>query len=116
MLLTSEPVTPVDFTRETGWELQPQGACRGAVCVPLPAGSWSPAAVDVGAVASALAMPVVTDAGRAIAAVGPSTLSGRALATVEAPDVTLPLVLSDGVWRLAAQRGRRTVVVAWAPW
>jgi hypothetical protein len=116
MLLTSDTVSPEEFATGTGWELKPQGACRGEVCVPLPADSWSAGGVTVAAVAERLAMPVVRDTDRGLSAIGPSALSGRALATVEAADVELPLALSDGVWRLASQRGRRTVVVAWAPW
>ena len=35
MLLRTPEVTVADFESGTGWELKPEGACRGDVCVPL---------------------------------------------------------------------------------
>ncbi len=98
------------FATATGWRIEPEGACRGDVCVPLPD------AADVTAVAERLGMPVVHDERHGLWALGPATVGGRAPATADAPDLELPLVQRDGMWRLAEQRGRRTVIVAWAPW
>ncbi len=114
MIYGSDTVDRATFERGTGWELKPEGACRGDVCVPLPEGVDGDR-VAVAAVADRLGMPVVVhDEG--LRALGPATVGGRALADVAAPALELPLVRSDDVWRLADQRGRRTVMVAWAPW
>lgn len=99
-----------DVMARAGWELKPEGACRGDMCVPL----GSAATLDE--VAERLGMASVTDDASGRTALGPASVGGRALSSVQAPDLELPLVLGDGVWRLADQRGRRTVIVAWAPW
>ena len=112
MLLRDEDraADPAPVMGRAGWELKPEGACRGEVCVPLGG------AVTLDEIAERLGMAMVTDDASGRTALGPASVGGRALATVEAPDLELPLVLGDGVWRLADQRGRRTVIVAWAPW
>lgn len=115
MLFEGTTVDRATFAGGTGWELKPEGACRGEVCVPLPGGVDGDT-VEVAAVAQRLGMPIVGDEASGLSALGPATVSGRALATTAAPDLELPLVLSDDTWRLADQRGRRTVIVAWAPW
>ncbi len=112
MLLQEQDRTaePADVLARAGWELKPEGACRGEVCVPLGG------AATLDEVAAILGMATVVDDASGRTALGPASIGGRALTTVEAPDLELPLVQSDGVWRLASQRGRRTVMVAWAPW
>ena len=99
-----------DALRGEGWALKPEGACRGEICVPLSAPQ------DLDTTASELGMAVVRDEAHGLTALGPASLGGRALPTAAAPDLELPLAVGDGVWRLADQRGRRTVIVAWAPW
>ncbi len=110
MLLSDQTVEPGEVFAAAGWEIKPEGACRGPVCVPLGE------ATTVQAIAQRLGMPLVTSDSHDLAALGPATVSGRALTSAVAPDLELPLVVGDGVWRLADQRGRRTVMVAWAPW
>lgn len=110
MIVDDLELDPDAFAAGTGWTLAPEGACRGDVCVPLDG------ADDLVTIAARLGMPIVSDRGSGLHAVGPASFGGRALSSVEAPDLELPLVLGDGVWRLADQRGRRTVIVAWAPW
>jgi hypothetical protein len=113
-VIANSPELPVkDFERGTGWLLKPEGACRGAVCVPLPLQSGR--TVDVGVVAGRLGMGVVHDEGHGLWALGPSTVSGRALESAEAPDFTLPDF--DGrPFRFGSLRGRKVVLVAWASW
>jgi hypothetical protein len=108
---------PLDeFERATGWSVKPQGACRGEVCVPLPEGArLDGARVDVTTVAGALGMPLVADGGNGLWALGPETLSGRALTTAVAPELELP-DLDGNPFRLSSLRGRKVLLVAWASW
>jgi hypothetical protein len=114
MLITSNRVTVAGFEAGTGWELKPEGACRGDVCVPL--GDAGPAGgiVDVRAIASRLGMPLVEHA-PGLAALGPASLSGRALVTAEAPELTLD-DFDGNPFSLSSLRGQKVVLVAWAPY
>lgn len=115
MLLDRLRVPLPEFEAASGWSLKPQGACRGDVCVPLPAEAVQDGEVDVEAVAARLGMPVVHDAQAGLWALGPETLSGHALPSAEAPELVLPTV--DGTeFRLSSLRGRKVVLVAWAPY
>lgn len=115
-MITSEPaVTPEEFERGTGWTLKPEGACRGEICVPLPAGARTEdGLVDVAAVAERLRMPVVRDG--EFVSLGPAVLEhGRVLDTAAAPELVLPTV--DGEeFRLSSLRGQKVLIVAWAPY
>ncbi len=116
VLLDSLEADPVAFAERTGWEIKPEGACRADVCVPLPAGAVTAAgALDVRAVADRLGMPVVHDPEHRLWALGPATVSGRALASAVAPELVLPDV--DGnEFRLSSLRGQKVVLAAWASW
>jgi hypothetical protein len=111
MILQTTTVTidPIEFERRTGWAIKPQGACKGDACVPLPS-------LDVDSVAARLGMPIVTDAGTGLRALGPETgVSGRALSTAVAPDLVLP-DLDGSPCRIADLRPQKVVVVSWASW
>ena len=36
MLLDRLDADPIAFAEANGWEIKPEGACKGEVCVPLP--------------------------------------------------------------------------------
>lgn len=113
MIVDSLQVRQVEFERGTGWDLKPEGACRGEVCVPLSAGAVTNGMVDVTAVAPRLGMPVVDDPEHGLWAIGPATLGGRALSTAVAADPEL--ITRDGApFRLSSLRGRKVVLVAWS--
>jgi hypothetical protein len=125
MIISTAPITREAFESGTGWALKPEGACRGDVCVPLPAGAVTsvaadpgaggPALVDVGIVAARLGMPIVADDETGIRAVGPASFGGRALATAAAPDLVLP-DLDGNPFRLSSLLGQKVVLVSWAPY
>jgi hypothetical protein len=99
-----------------GWAVKPEGACRGDVCVPLPAEArldGDRLRIDV--VAERLGAPVVHDDERGVWSVGPATVGGRAIATAEAPELELP-DLDGNVFRLSSLRGKKVLLVAWASW
>lgn len=111
MLTRSLQVPAADFFRETGWQIKPEGACKGSVCVPLdaPAGDT----VDLSELAPKLGMAVVEHDGRY--AVGPESLSSRALVTAEAANIRLPDV-NGNPFELSSLRGQKIIVYAWAPY
>jgi hypothetical protein len=109
MILDQLDIDTTTFERGTGWEIKPQGACKGEVCVPLPGG------FDLAGTAARLGMAVVHDEAHGLWAVGPETLGGHALVTAEAPDLVLDDI--DGnEFHLSSLRGQKVVLVAWAPY
>lgn len=113
MILASLQTTPEEFAAATGWELKPEGACKGDVCVPLaaPAG---PGAFDIRPVAERLGMALVEDEPSGAWAVGPAAL-GRALVEARAPELVLP-DLDGNPFALSSLRGRKVFLLAWASW
>lgn len=99
-----------EFQEATGWEIKPEGACKAEVCVPLPDGGF-----DLLAAADRLGMEVVPEPDLDLWAVGPATLDGRALPTVDASDFCLPDLDGDE-FRITSLRGQKVLIVAWAPY
>lgn len=115
MITTQERVPVGEFERGTGWEIKPEGACRGELCVPLADGVVADGAVDVLAAAEQLRMPVVHDATHGVIALGPAVLTGRQLETAVAPEIVLP-DLEGREFALSSLRGQKVLLVAWAPY
>lgn len=111
MLLDSLEVTPEQFAAGTGWEIKPEGACKGDVCVPLA----STGSFDVLGAAERLRMAVVHDEEAGLFALGPETLGGRVLLSAEAPDLVLH-DLEGHPFHLSSLRGQKVVIVSWAPY
>jgi hypothetical protein len=110
MILHTLHVTADAFTAETGWEIKPQGACKGDVCVPL-----GGAPFDVRSAAERLGMAVVEDTDLGVWALGPESVSGRALTSAEAPELVLP-DLDGNPFQLSSLRGQKVALVSWAPY
>ncbi len=111
-------IAPEALSAALGWSLEPEGLCRGDVCIPvrdqhaLRKGD----ALDLQAVAGALHRPYVANPDAAIAALGAPV--AERLAAVEsglAPDFELP-DLNGTLHRLGDLRGRKVLLVAWASW
>ena len=98
------------FTAATGWEIKPEGACKTDMCVPLGRGAF-----DVASAAERLGIAVIHDADVGLWALGPESLTGRALATARAPELVLP-DLAGKEFHLSSLRGQKVVLVAWAPY
>ena len=113
MILEQLDVGALDFERGTGWEIKPEGACKGDVCVPLPgavAGRF-----DVAGTAARLGMALVHDEEHGLWALGPESVGAHALVTAQAPDLVLDDI--DGnEFRLSSLCGQKVVLVAWAPY
>jgi len=116
MILTELRTDREAFRRRTGWEFKPEGACKGPICVPMDqAAVDADGVVDVRRVADRLGMPLVHEEAADLWALGPDSVSGRVLTSVEAPELELPTF--DGrMFRLRSLLGRKVVVVSWASW
>jgi hypothetical protein len=110
VLLDRLTTTPEAFARATGWDIKPEGACKGEVCVPLPGSDF-----DVTSTAERLGMAIVHDPELGLWAIGPETLGGRALATADAPNLVLP-DLDGHDFELRSLRGQKVAIVSWAPY
>lgn len=110
MILDSLDVTAADFQAGTGWEIKPEGACKGEVCVPLGGGDF-----DLTNAASRLGMALVADEPRGRWALGPESVGDRALTTAEAPELILN-DLDGNEFRLSSLRGQKVLIVSWAPY
>jgi hypothetical protein len=109
VLLDRLDISADDFSAGTGWEIKPEGACKGEVCVPLPHG------FDLTDAARRLGMELVHDADHGIWALGPESLTGRTLVSAQAPELKLNDI--DGnEFLLSSLRGKKVVIVAWAPY
>lgn len=111
MILSALRTDRATFQRETGWDIKPQGACRGEVCVPL--GEMGEE-VDVASVAERLGMPLVHEQKHGIWAVGPET-AGRVLPSADFPDLVLPTWQGDD-FDFRSLRGQKIFLLAWASW
>ena len=111
MILDHLDISPADFRAGTGWEIKPEGACKGEICVPLD----EPDGFDLTATAARLRMAVVHDTDAGLWAIGPESLGDRALVTADAPELELP-DFNGEEFRLSSLRGQKVALVAWAPY
>ena len=114
----ANPTIPAEALEETfGWDLQPEGLCRGVVCVPVDQSALVRGdGLDLRVLAGALQRPLVTDEKHAVASLGASHHDrGDALNSLEAPDFTLP-DLDGNPHSLSDQRGKKVLLVAYASW
>jgi hypothetical protein len=113
MLLNSLTIDRAAFEAGTGWQLKPEGACKGDVCIPLnPVPTNS---VDVATVAEQMGLPLVEEKAHKLWALGPESIGGRALTTAEAPDLCLP-DLDGNEFHLSSLKGKKVLVYFWAPY
>lgn len=115
-------VTPDALHEATGWELKPEGFCRGDVCVPRHVvddalvDDLVDDLVDVVAFGTALRRPVAFEpaAGIAVLAESPDDIA-TAIAEGVAPAFTLPDLDGKPV-SLADFAGRKKLLLAWSSW
>jgi len=111
-------LAPEDLKRALDWELKPEGLCRGSTCILIPeAGSVvTEAGVDLLEFARLMDRPLALDAEERAAYLGTSAGDREeALATLQAPDFTLPDVEGE-LHSLSDYRGRKILLVAYASW
>ncbi len=111
-----------ELRASTGWEITPQGACRGDDRVSIPAGREaeflrdSGRRVNLGALARLAGQPVAHDVGYRVWYFGePASARRKALQALQAPDFRLP-DLDGRMHALSDYRGRKVFLVSWASW
>jgi hypothetical protein len=109
MILDTLTIDADAFHAGTGWQIKPEGACKGDVCVPLRSG------FELASTAALLGMALVPDESHGVWALGPESLGGRALVTAEAPELVLA-DLDGNDFALSSLRGQKVALVAWAPY
>ena len=104
----------------TGWELKPEGLCRGDVCVPLPpearAALVGNGEIDAAGLWRRLRKPVVASERADVWVLGEAADErAAALEGLEAPDFALPDI--DGrTHRLSDYRGQKVMLTTWSSW
>jgi AhpC/TSA family len=120
-------ISTFDLTRATRFEVKPQGVCRDELCFPLPKARQQEflrgkpvkgkgtAWFNLTAFAALVQQPVARDAATATWYFGLRSDQRQTLASLRAPDFTLPDM--DGkTHSLAAFRGKKILLVTWASW
>ena len=111
-------LSPAALPNAIGWDLKPEGLCRGEVCVPVRDRDrlFAGAALDLASVADALGRPIVIDDDTRVAAMAlPSEERRRALQDHVAPPFTLP-DLEGELHSLEEWRGRKKLLIAFSSW
>jgi hypothetical protein len=105
-----------DLPRINGFEIKPQGVCRGDVCVPVPAAMTRGRFFNLTAFSRKIGQAVVADAGARIWSFGEiPAFQGGLLSSRRAPDFSVPDRRGRPV-HLSDFRGKKVLVVTWASW
>ena len=109
-----------DFKRVAGWELKPEGFCKGEQCYPVPPARKSEfenkGSYNLAALADLIGQPVVHDDANRVWCLGEASENRkRALTSLNAPDFSLP-DLDGKMHSLSEHRGKKVLLVSWASW
>ncbi len=117
MIINALTISRDELRNRTGWDIKPQGACKGEVCIPLPSQVTTPAGlVDITKLSEKLQMPIIQDKETGVWCVGPEAgTSGTALTTALAPDFELP-DWQGRPFHLHDLRGKKVLLLTWASW
>jgi hypothetical protein len=111
-------LSPAGLRDALGLELKSEGLCKGSRCVPVRDRSAlaNENGVDLAACAAVLDRPLALDIEAGAAYLGVSAAErGARLASLEAPDFTLP-DLDGKLHSLSDYRGRKVLLIAHASW
>ena len=102
----------------TGWSLKSEGLCREQVCVPVRNvdSLIKDNQVDLAEFARLLSQNLVIDAQRKVVALGEQAqIRSTEMATLEAPDFTLPDIHGQQV-SFSDYNRRKRLLLAWSSW
>ena len=111
-------LAPGDLKDGIGWELKPEGLCRGEVCVRVsdPSSLVVDGEVDLRGLADLLDRPLALDVAERAAAIGtPRAARAAQMESLEAPDFSLP-DLDGNLHSLSQHRGKKVLLIAHASW
>jgi hypothetical protein len=116
-------ITTADLTRATRFEVKPQGVCRDELCFPLPKARQSEFLrnqsgkpwFNLTSFAALVNQPVAHDPPTATWYFGLRSDQRQTLASLRAPDFTLPDV-NGKLHSLSDFRGKKILLVTWASW
>lgn len=115
MLISSPIIDAEELRARSGWELKPEGLCKGDRCVIVPPDARRPdGSLDAIVLSERLGMALVHDETHGLWALGPES-GGRALTDVRAPELTLP-DLDGKPFPTSGLRGQKVLLLAWASW
>lgn len=114
MLSETLNVSREAFEAGTGWELKPEGACRGEICIPLTEPPTD-GTVDLASMATQMGMPLVSDEKHGVWSLGPYSGGTKTLLSAKAPELTLP-DLDGNSFSLSSLRGKKVLMIAWSPY
>ncbi len=114
-----------DLSRASGWQLKPEGACRGDTCVPIPVArrqrfvrgeSGADPRFNLAELARLQEMPALYDEPtQTWCVVDGANTRARRMVSLQAPNFTLP-DLAGTMHSLTDYRGQKIFMVAWASW
>ncbi len=110
----------VEAEEASGWQMKPEGFCRGDVCVPIPAGRDAEYVrgdeVNVSAFWKLLDKPAIASEQHDVWFLGEGANERNdALLSLEAPDFTLP-DFTGKLHSLSDFRRKRVLLITWASW
>ena len=113
-------LTADDFKRVSGFELKPEGFCKGEQCYPVPpahkAEFENNGRYNLAALAELIGQPMVSDDVHNVWCFGEASENRkRALTSLDAPDFSLP-DLDGKMHSLSEHRGKKILLVSWASW
>lgn len=113
-------LSPDVVERATGWQLKPEGLCRGELCVPIPAQRTNTFLrddkINIAEFWRLMGWPVVSDDSAAAWMLGQgASARSAALESLEAPDFNLP-DLDDVPHKLSGERSKKVFLATWASW
>ena len=116
-------ITTADLTRATHFELKPQGVCRNELCFPVPKARAAEftrkehnlTLFNLLAFAELVKQPVAHDEALATWYFGQRADQRDMLASLKAPDFTLP-DMTGKLHSLSDFRGKKVFLVTWASW
>jgi hypothetical protein len=111
-------VTPEGLRDALGWDLKPEGLCRGDVCIPLRnrPGAVVEGMVDLATFAELTGRPLASDLDHRVGVLTDSVADRHAaMRSLEAPEFRLRSLDGDEI-ALRDFAGRKRLLVAWASW
>jgi AhpC/TSA family len=114
---------PPGLLAATGWELKPEGMCKGPICVPVSDAQRSTLLsdhhgaewLDLSAFARMVEQPVARDESSETWAFGPPAWEWKSRSAGRAPDFTLS-DLSGQTHSLSELLGKKVFLLFWASW